>query len=78
MSKWIDFIKLRRPAGRKTDIYQVITKDGTSLLGQVSWYAAWRCYAFYPNSNCVFEKTCLQDITDFIVNLMNERKNSKS
>lgn len=75
MSKWIEFVKLRKPTGRKTDIYQVVTKGGDSLLGQVSWYAPWRCYAFYPNSNCVFEKQCLQDITSFIVDLMNERKN---
>jgi hypothetical protein len=78
MSKWIEFVKQVKPSFRKTDIYLVMTKDGNSLLGQVAWYAAWRCYAFYPNANCVFEKTCLQDITDFIKNLMEQRKQKKS
>lgn len=75
MSKWIEFQKLGSVKGRKTDTYHVVTKDGSSSLGTVSWYGPWRCYAFYPNGNCVFEKTCLQDITDFIVGLMNARKN---
>jgi len=77
MSKWIDFNKLKTPSDRKTDVYQVVTKDGTSLLGTVSWYAPWRCYSFQPNSNCVFEHQCLKDIAAFLDKLMYERKVSK-
>lgn len=78
MSKWIDFIKMSKISGRKTDIYQVVTKDGLSLLGQISWYAAWRKYTFQPNSNCVFETQCLTDIVIFLNNLMIEHKTQKS
>ena len=77
MSKWIDFQKLKTPASRKTDVYHVVTKDGNSLLGMISWYPAWRCYSFMPNSNCVFETQCLKDIISFIEKLMLERKLEK-
>lgn len=77
MSKWIDFVKLKRPSWRKTDIYQVVTKDGESLLGQISWWAPWRKYTFQPNANCVFETQCLMDIMVFLNTLMEERKNGK-
>lgn len=77
MSKWIDFQKLKKPAGRKTDIYHVVTKDGNALLGQISWYGPWRQYAFMPNSNTVFERQCMLDIVRFIHRLMAERKEKK-
>lgn len=74
MSKWIDFVKLKKPSSRKTDIYQVVTKDGRSLLGMISWWAPWRKYTFQPNANCVFETQCLGDIIQFINDLMQARK----
>lgn len=76
-SKWIEFQKLKKPVGRKTDIYHVVTKDGNTLLGMISWYAAWRCYSFSPNSRCVFETQCLKDIVAFIERLMLDRKLQK-
>jgi hypothetical protein len=78
MEHWIAFIKLNKPPDRKTNIYKIVTKDGLTQLGIISWYAPWRCYAFYPNENCVFEKTCLQDITNFIIKLMEDRKKQKA
>lgn len=74
MSKWIDFNKLKKPTDRKTDIYQVVTKDGNTLLGQISWYGPWRQYAFMPNANTVFERQCLTDIMNFIKKIMDEKK----
>lgn len=79
MAKWLDFRLKPRPTERKTDIYEVWSKDGKSYLGTVSWYAAWRCYAFYPSGrNTVFERTCLRDIAEFLDKLMEERKQSKT
>lgn len=77
MSKWINFEILKRPTGRKTDVYQVVTKDGKSLLGMVTWYAPWRCYSFQPNSRCTFEHQCLKDIAAFLDRKMMERKIEK-
>ncbi len=70
----IDFNLIVGPPERKTAIYDVIAKDGGHLLGQVRWFGRWRCYAFYPSPDCVFERTCLQDIIAFIIELMTKRK----
>ena len=74
MSKWINFLKLEKPAERKTDVFHVVTKDDITILGRISWYAPWRCYSFQPNSNCVFEHQCLKAIAAFLDTLMLERK----
>lgn len=76
MSRWIDFVKMKKPVSRKTDIWQVVAKDGGVLLGLISWYAPWRKYCFYPEINCIFETTCLQDIVGFIINRMEDRKHA--
>lgn len=36
------------------------------LLGTIKWHAPWRRYCFFPESDTIFEITCLNDITDFI------------
>lgn len=78
MSKWIDIIKLQKPPERKTDVFNVVTKDPNPfLLGKIQWYPSWRCYSFLPANNCVFETQCLKDITAFIDNLMLQRKIEK-
>ncbi len=64
MGKWIDFqVKALKP---KTKIYAIIAKQDGSEIGEIKWYAPWRQYAFFPYSNMVFEKTCLNDILQFL------------
>ncbi len=75
MSKWIEFVKRDRKPDMKTDIYDIVSKDGISELGKIKWYGPWRKYSFFPNDLCVFEKQCLLDIVAFIDGLMAERKN---
>lgn len=79
MSKWIEFHKVDPPIiGRKTDTYLIFTKTGDqTVLGEIKWYGPWRQFAFFPQPNCLFEKTCLQDITDFLKKLMEDRKLAK-
>lgn len=48
----------------KTWIVEVYAKDGDILLGKIKWYAQWRQYAFYPEEGTVFEKTCMNDISE--------------
>lgn len=56
MAKWLDFRLRPRATGRNTDQYEVWSKEG-SYLGQISWYAPWRQYSFYPaHGNLVFER----------------------
>lgn len=50
----------------KTKVWNVIAKQDGVVLGFVAWFARWRGYAFFPNGNMVFEKTCLRDIAGFV------------
>lgn len=57
-----------RPVGYtgKTAIWAVhASKDGWPI-GDVRWFGRWRCYAFYPAADTVFEKVCLRDIARFV------------
>lgn len=71
-TKWMH-ITLVKDTG-KTKVYELFSKDGNFLLGEIRWYGNWRQYAFMPRGNTVFEKQCLKDIVDFLIELMNERK----
>lgn len=74
MSKWIEFVQDTDHVSGKTKVYVVRNKDNGFHLGVIKWYGPFRQYSFFPEENCVFEKTCLKDITDFVVKLEEERK----
>jgi len=65
--KFIRIEYLRHSESGKTKVWQVIAREDNCLLGHIKWYANWRQYAFYDDSDyeCVFEKTCLRDIANF-------------
>lgn len=68
---YITFHRARKQ-NPKTSIYLVRTRNSTGLgilLGTIKWYAHWRQYGFYPEEGTVFEKTCLDDIHNFIIKL---------
>lgn len=72
-SKWINF-SLYENTG-KTSKYHVLTKDHHPIkLGEVKWFGRWRQYAFFPEPETVFEKQCMEDITNFLEILRLERK----
>jgi hypothetical protein len=50
---------------RKTNIYEVLTKDNY-LLGRIEWYSRWRKYCFYPSDGTLYEETCMREISQFI------------
>jgi hypothetical protein len=64
MSKYIYFDHVENKA--KTKVWEVIAKRAGVLLGTIAWFARWRGYAFFPNEDLVFERTCLRDIADFL------------
>ena len=71
VGKWIDVID-EKAEGRKTKIFRVISRagmvegaDAKILLGSVRWFGRWRCYAFFPAEQTVFEKVCLSEIANF-------------
>ena len=61
----------------KTSVYAVFSKSNGKELGRIFWYAPWRQYCFFPVSETVWSRGCLQQIQDFINKLMEERKNAK-
>jgi len=75
MSEFIEFTLVDKKP--KTNIYSVHSKKPVYLLGFIKWYGPWRQYCFFPYSGLVFERNCLRAITDFIENLMEERKRVK-
>lgn len=75
--KYIKFHKASKQ-NPKTWIYLVRSKDTQGIkLGVVKWFAQWRQYGFYPEAGTVFEKTCLNDIKNFCIDL-NERQKLRS
>ena len=57
---------------RKTSIWDCHNNSGIKL-GVISWNASWRQYCFY-SEEMVYSARCLDDITDFIEQLMAQRK----
>lgn len=66
--KWVSFqLEEPRRVGRKTDLWHVWSLNSPPRhLGVVSWFSAWRKYAFYPSSSTIFEQDCLRDLATFI------------
>jgi hypothetical protein len=47
------------------------------MLGEVRWFGRWRCYAFYPEPDTLYERQCLRDIADFCEARTREHRESK-
>jgi hypothetical protein len=76
-SKWLTFSIW--DATDKTVIISVRPKENkTELLGFIKWFGRWRCYAFFPSPDCVFEQQCLRDIARLEIYLMSARKKLKT
>lgn len=50
---------------RKTKIVRVYSKDGT-LLGDISFWPAWRKYVFNPAWGTMFDNNCLLEVINKI------------
>jgi len=70
--KYIYFIEVETKG--KTSRWECLSKSSQDVLGEVKWYGPWRQYCFFPK-NAIFNKGCLEDINDFITQLMDLRKN---
>lgn len=71
--KYIRFQEIPNP-GKKTKHFQCRNNKSGGLLGLVEWERGWRQYCFYPCADTMFSKGCLEDVNDFITQLMDERK----
>lgn len=63
--KWIYINFLSKSKSGKTNIYQVMADTGY-YLGDIKWKASWRKYAFFPESDTLYEQDCLRDIAKFL------------
>lgn len=72
-SKYLYF-QLADKQNPSTWIVDVFADSSDVILGQVRYYAQWRQYGFYPFGGTVFEKTCLKDITRFVVMMNSQQK----
>lgn len=66
--KWIEMVETGKSASGLTQTWSVVTKEGGAYLGDIKWFARWRCYGFFPATETVYEHNCLWDIADFIAN----------
>jgi len=75
MDNYIKFVFFS--STEKTQVFEVQTKDGSSILGYVKWFGRWRCYSFFPEKGTVYEKHCLRYIADFCETKTFEHRNRK-
>ena len=62
----------------KTEKWQVLNKKHQTILGRIEWYWAWTQYCFFPSPNCIFNITCLEDISKALKQLNSQSKKGKS
>ena len=68
-SEYLEFVELPNE-GKKTKKFQVCSKKHFYPLGEIRFYSNWRQYCFYPYQDTVFNRTCLKDIQDFILEVI--------
>lgn len=73
--KWVTVYRnaMCEKPGMKTCVFIVETKTGETL-GTIRWYGAWRGYAFFPESDTLYEKQCLRDIADYLDEIRSVRR----
>ena len=76
----IEFKRIDMDDGsRKTSIWGCYNKKSGDSLGFVKWHGAWRQYCFFAGGPpsyrmVILSRSCMDDIQDFINNLMKARE----
>ena len=73
MTSYIRFEQVPNP-GRRTGVYTVISRDYDNTLGIIKWHGPWRQYVFWPRPNTLWSIGCLEEINQFIAELMESRR----
>jgi hypothetical protein len=74
--EYIYFRNLGKTDNRVTNIYEVLT-EYSEILGEIRWFGRWRCYSFFPDTDTLYEQTCLRDIADFCETVTKEHRAAK-
>ncbi len=64
--------------GRRTMSWDVSNRRFGVSLGNVSWFARWKCFCFFPErEGMAFDAQCLRDIAQFCDDETTKRRGSK-
>jgi len=70
--KHIEFEKIEQK--QKTSVWECRNHHDDTRIGEVKWHGPWRQYCFFTMNDYLFAKSCLDDISAFIQQLMDDRK----
>jgi hypothetical protein len=76
MSEYLRFVQAPTPAGRKTQVWMVLSARTNDPLGLILWRGGWRQYVFEPEPMTVWSVGCMTDVQTFIGGLMAARRNA--
>lgn len=74
-NKYLDIRQLGFSPSGKTQVWGVFSVNQGALLGEIRWFGRWRQYTFAPRPETTFNPDCLDTISEFIRDLMEDRKN---
>lgn len=74
MYQYIHFERLNYSG--KTSRWCMLNNRTHAILGYIKWSTAWRRYTLYTVADCEFDALCLEDIQEFLRQLMMERINN--
>jgi hypothetical protein len=69
-TKYLTFKKMKSHCKKTYDV-AIENKQGY-YLGTISWHGPFRKYTFRPDSDTVWDKSCLNEITKYLDQLMKE------
>ncbi len=58
----------------KTKEWVIRSVPVTVQLGKVRWLGRWRCYAFFPFPDTVFNAGCMNQLAEFCAKVTKEHK----
>lgn len=66
-TRYLSFIvKEHKP---KTKVVAVVNKTHQQEIGVIRWHSPWRQYCFFPHSQTIWNKACLDDINTLITEI---------
>lgn len=69
--KYIHFVKTEGKP--KTSVWECRNNSSGHELGVVKWNSGWRQYCYFPTVQAVYSSGCLNNISEFISTIMQER-----
>lgn len=69
------FVRYRYPSkSGKTKIFVVTDRHG-GVLGEIKWFGRWRCYAFFPEIETIYNASCMTELAKFCDEQTKEHRN---